>query len=242
MLQQDQTNISALKFFPPCLLNYVTTQCSATIQPNVPCTKGLGSNMSIINFQGVMHNTPCPKGVYHSFCLPNFYDQNSTLYCQGVLIGALQGVGFTNNDLLAMGLNSKVPFTVEITSFEYFNASGGLGNKQSPGAPPTTFGGEYYYATYVQFTYNFVVLGMNQSNVNEIVDKVTTNVLYYNGAIKQLYKTATVVQFQVKSDDVYFYAADPVITHKNGASSMFSSFPSLAVLAALVSVAVASLL
>jgi hypothetical protein len=47
IIAQDQTNASLVKFFPPCLMNYLTTQCNDAskigfVQNDVPCTAGLG--------------------------------------------------------------------------------------------------------------------------------------------------------------------------------------------------------
>jgi hypothetical protein len=64
MLSQDQTNKSAVRLFPPCLMNYLTLACNSTftakdnknmsVSQSVPCTKGLGTCCTIRGIKSIV--------------------------------------------------------------------------------------------------------------------------------------------------------------------------------------------
>jgi hypothetical protein len=122
--------------------------------------------MSFVKASGSISTNPCPVGVYSAKCLPNLYNQNSTLQLQGVLIGALVATGLTSDQLLVLNLNKYKPLNVEITTFTYYKDDTSLDNPTYPGVPPTLDGSEYYEANRVDFTYQFVIMGLNASNVS----------------------------------------------------------------------------
>jgi hypothetical protein len=180
--------------------------------------------MTFIKGHGSINTASCTD---HRQCLPNMYNQNSTLTLMGTIIGTMTIAGFTEAELAALGLNQLQPLNVEILSYSYYDAAGQPLDLSvtSPyyGTPPTTDGSEYNSAHKVEFTFQFVLMGLNESQVYNFVNKLSKGTPYWNAAMASQYRTSPLLVSMGVDTSYLHYLADPIITHKNSGVDMHGS-------------------
>lgn len=247
LVDQNQVSASNLKVFPPCLLRYLSTACPASANPTAMCTLGANGNMTVVQAKLTLTTAAATANANSIKFLPNMYNLIATtappclsaaancalLYLQGALVGSLAvpaGTGsLTSAQLTAFGLNSKKPFTVEVTNYAYFNGTAATGFRQmstASGLPYSPAGGDYSAkATRVVVTFQFTVQGLNEAEAVQLFNAVK-NPAFGAVGIATAYGAGTAAlgtanagaAVTVISTSPAQFVAEPYITYKSAAA------------------------
>jgi hypothetical protein len=186
----------------------------------------VGGNMTFIQGYGSINTKSCTD---HRQCLPNMYNQNSTLTLMGTIIGTMTYAGFTEDELAALGLNQLEPLNVEILTYSYYDElRKPLDTSPYYANPPTLDGSEYNSAQIIDFTFQLVLMGLNESQVYSFVHKLSKGTPYWNLAMTKQYSyfSPAVVSMGIETSYLH-YLADPITTHKNAGVGMHGSSPAV---------------